>query len=481
MDTLLARVQALPYDFPPGTEAVHLRSVPRTKQEQVSSMAAGVTPICAQGVLELLDSFLKHKCSAGAAVEQSFYASMTCASLFTRLLCARPLAFWGHGDRYVLQEQAGGGRELKADRRGGFEEIGTDEQQRPLVLEDYLSYDEMQMAALISVAVPSLFVNSGDRGSKCLPGEAGSFQESGVIIGCVGARMVKEGRMESEHMLVTPRCTAALGYGPQQDASGERLSHWARFYRVEHLPSYEEATAAEDSGRFQRLEVKCQWCNIAQDKVWMDQGKEYCAKCMTWYYGSAPQGAPSRPSFLDGKIYKGRIRATVEPFLVYTSHLGITHEASAGRGAHVRVKGLGLGAWWVHPVQERLMKEVYAEVLAARELPGIEVLEFAFFPSPAVPVVSGSVQIRASSASLAEPVEAGMLLVTMYAWDGNAHPGNEWWAESGCGKYLGMTDDSAAASCSLITSLQHPAVNRERLCAAAAQVLRTDGTFGTLG
>ena len=54
----------------------------------------------------------------------------------------------------------------------------------------------------------------------------------------------------------------------------------------------------------------------------------------------------------------------------------------------------------------------------------------------------------------------------------NALPGNEWWAENGTGRYLTMSDDSAAASCSLITSLQHPAVNVERLSGEAAMLMR---------
>ena len=108
------------------------------------------------------------------------------------------------------------------------------------------------------------------------------------------------------------------------------------------------------------------------------------------------------------------------------------------------------------------MKEVCSEVMAERQLLGIDVLEFAFFPSKDVPAGSGRIEVRASSCGFAEPVRE-RLLVAMYAWDGNAYPGNEWWAESGSGKYLTMSDDSTAASCSLITSLQHPAVNVERL------------------
>merc|ERR1712217_295014 len=153
---------------------------------------------------------------------------------------------------------------------------------------------------------------------------------------------------------------------------------------------------------------------------------------------------------------------------------GEAHRAKRGHGAHVRVKGLGLGAWWVTPFQEDLMKQVYAEILAATELTGIDVLEFAFFPTMDVPVGRSGFEVIATKCSFAKPV-GDHLLVTMYAWDGNAYPGNEWWAENGDGRYLGMTDDSAAASCSLVTSLQHPVVNFERLCAAATKVVTRTG------
>ena len=103
-------------------------------------------------------------------------------------------------------------------------------------------------------------------------------------------------------------------------------------------------------------------------------------------------------------------------------------------------------------MQEVLMKEVYSEVMAERQLLGIVVLEFAFFPSEDVPAGSGRIEVRASSCSFAEPV-GEHLLVAMYAWDGNAYPGNEWWAENGTGRHLTRSDDSAAASDSSVISL----------------------------
>jgi hypothetical protein len=196
------------------------------------------------------------------------------------------------------------------------------------------------------------------------------------------------------------------------------------------------------------------------------------------YYCEEPSNPPDSPAYLDGYIYKRRIRATVEPFLAYASKVGKNHRAMQGHGAHVRVRGLGLGCWLADPVQEDLMMEVYKEVLAESELPGIDVLEFTYFNSKDLPA-SHTIEVKATMSSFAEPV-GELLLVAMYAWDGNSYPGNEWWAESGDGKYLGRSDDSAAASCSLITTLQNPAVNLERLCAAAAQKCSRDGVFSSM-
>ncbi|CAE7429344.1 MSH2 [Symbiodinium natans] len=203
-----------------------------------------------------------------------------------------------------------------------------------------------------------------------------------------------------------------------------------------------------------------------------DKCMEFFPKtCMTSYYGSPPSWPPDPARYLDKEIYQLRIRHSVFPFLACASELGARHrEGSRGqRGAHARVKGLGLGAWWVDPVQESLMYAVYETILQeGSNLQGIDVLDFSFFPTalPASVIAAGAargIEVIATQSGFAEPA-GGCLLVAMYAWDGNAYPGNEWWAESGSQRYLGMTDDSAAASCSLITSLQHPGINGERLC-----------------
>jgi len=423
MEELLRRQAALPYDFPPGTEAVQLSAF-QARRAEVEALSREVSPLVSPHLCQLLRSWLQAKRMLGSQSQQ-----------------------WG-----------------------GFEDIGTCKQGSPLLLQDYLSYDEMQISALISVAVPTLFINNGGRDSLCKPGDQGTYEDTGVLVACVGARMVLPGRMEAEHMVVTGETKTP---GPITEA-------WEEFYGL-RFGTLSDAQADKEERRFHRIGADCSWCKRRSQEAWTERTgwrkRTYCRTCMESYYGGAVSKPADMPKYLDKEIYQLRIRQTVRPFLLYASERGLRHRARAEGhplGAHARVKGLGLGAWWIDPIQEPLMYRVYERILREEPLEGIDVLDFSFFPS-AVPdsVVSAGaahgIQVIATQSGFAEPVH-GRLLVAMYAWDGNAHPGNEWWAESGGRNYLGMTDDSAAASCSLITSLQHPEINRERLCFAAASL-----------
>ena len=51
-----------------------------------------------------------------------------------------------------------------------------------------------------------------------------------------------------------------------------------------------------------------------------------------------------------------------------------------------------------------------------------------------------------------------MLIVAMFAWDGNSYIGNEFWSG-----YLHASGDPAAACCTFIPELLNPDVNYENL------------------
>ena len=61
--------------------------------------------------------------------------------------------------------------------------------------------------------------------------------------------------------------------------------------------------------------------------------------------------------------------------------------------------------------------------------------------------------------------EKNYLKVAMYAWDGNAFPGNEYW-----NGLLDASGDPAAASCSQIPQLQNPYINTHNIRASNVHI-----------
>tara|TARA_R110002050_G_scaffold16353_1_gene49640 strand:+ start:284 stop:541 length:258 start_codon:yes stop_codon:yes gene_type:complete len=76
-----------------------------------------------------------------------------------RLIEKRPLCFFGKGDRSLLRDGSTPGS-------NGWLAINTAQAEAPLTLRDYLSYDEMQISAMVSVMGKTYFINPGGRNNQ---------------------------------------------------------------------------------------------------------------------------------------------------------------------------------------------------------------------------------------------------------------------------------------------------------------------------
>jgi hypothetical protein len=380
-------------------------------QQKIVEHAKSAYPLIHDEVQSFITQFLHYKKSNGTNVEKALYKDMSVQQFTLRLLAQRPLMFMTGSDQYLL---AG-----KLQGQGGFEKIGTDLERAPLILKDYLSYDEMVVAALVGITVPTYFINNGARDNKGSKGPEGSYEKEGVYAGLVGARFEKPGYMEWQHMIITQQqTTAERGYGLNATHPG-LLALWSNLYG-EKFPTFTEARK-DNSGKYVPL---------------------------------------SHGSYFNKDVYKKRIRFVAEPFLV-DAH---KRAAAQNKKAYVHVVGLGLGEWKIDERQAQYMLDVYADIIHDNNLSSISDIDFSWFFTSAqkiAGVVDGgklkNITVHFSERNPADKLignDAGKLLVAMYAWDGNAYPGNEYWAGM-----LTASGDPAAACCSTIAELQNPKVN----------------------
>jgi len=112
------------------------------------------------------------------------------------------------------------------------------------------------------------------------------------------------------------------------------------------------------------------------------------------------------------------------------------------------------------------MLEVYGELILESDFKHISDIDFSWFPENSqcggkedgeiIQSTNGhQITIHFSKRDPAEKLDDdNKLLVALYAWDGNAFPGNEYWRGM-----LHASGDPAAASCTTIAELQNPYIN----------------------
>lgn len=352
-------------------------------------------------VSALAESFLQYKLKFGSKIEKQLYAFMSKEDFIARLMIKRPFVFMCSSDYFVLKDRTKG--------RGGFELIGSDKEKN-LHLADYLSYDEMEIAAMIGVSVPTHFINKGDSYNQGIIDLSDNYEKEGICLGLVGARLEREGYMEYQRLMVTPtQNTKENGYGPlpgkeeDDNVMTAKMRLFAKFYNVDYFPTYDEVSTLQDA-------------------------KIHYAKC--------------DEGFISEELYKHRIKINIENYL---------HDANARAGererqAYAQPYGWGLSAWIKDNVQRQWFIEAFLEVIENGYYPHISDVDFSFVmkyqkSSPGLqqfrkrdgevlnqvkvhfPALKGCRELCAKLTG----EHAGKLLINSYGWDGNSYCGNEYW------------------------------------------------------
>ncbi|XP_049881278.1 uncharacterized protein LOC126377533 isoform X2 [Pectinophora gossypiella] len=462
IEEIIRKSNEFPIPFPVDT--MRMKTLKERRPiDKLKKNVASTYPLIHERVLLLITHFLTYKREFGTSIEKALYKEMTVPEFIDRLLKKRAVVFMGPRDKYKLLT----GEEDK----DGWEAIGTLQQKPPLVLENCLSYDELKISSMVYVSGHTACINDGTRHNKAKVKED-DIETEAVIIGVIGPRFKRKFRMEYEDALITkPQNTVANGYGsnnpptptgskkkcPSPIVGEERRNWrkmWAEFYEV-HSYTYEELTSYVS----------------VQDKPEEARYTERYVK------------VPRSNHLFDNEVYYKRLTITCECALLEAE----ARAAEEGRDAFVNIIGAGLGVWKISPHQVDVYVLTFLEriraLLKKDHLNHVSDVNFAyiapssgilalftnatspegepisekkiFFESKRHPRGGINVQLenREPSAKLTGE-HAGKLLVMTYPWDGNAHPGNEFWIGS-----LDGSGDPAAACSTQVSELHNAHIN----------------------
>ncbi|KAI8906308.1 hypothetical protein EDD86DRAFT_210342 [Gorgonomyces haynaldii] len=368
------------------------------QQQQIVEHAQETRVILLDSVHQLAADYLLHKQHHGTPVEKSVYQGMTTKDFIARLIHKRPLVFCGPRDLTMLRNG------VRFQDPSIWQSVGTADEK--IKMEDYLTYEEMQVSALLGASCPTFFINTGSRRNCGIP--SATRNPFGISVGLVGARFERKGLMEDEHCVIErSRCTPENGYGVKGNI-------WASFYGLEYFPTFDQVKASDD------------------------------------YYPL------DLDSFFNIPVYKKRIGVTLTTLLLEAND----RAQSQDKQAVVYVVGFGLGVWrkrlaqfqWFLDALETSISENRLDHVSKIILRTMEDVEM-----PQKPINSFGKEI-AIEHDYKDPGDRELLenelFVLSYAWDSNSFPGNEYWMGS-----LDGSGDPAQVCCSTIGQLQNSYIN----------------------
>ncbi|KAM3958704.1 uncharacterized protein ACR2FA_007228 [Aphomia sociella] len=453
IEEIIKRSDKFPVEFP--IETVRLKQLKtRIPVEKLQENIRSTYPLLHERVLVLMANFLIYKKKYGSNIEKEFYSNMSVPELIDRILKKRAICFMSRRDIYKLRTG-----ELS---EGGWESIGTAEEKPPLVLADCLSYDELKLSALLYVSGRTACINDGARKNAGVVNED-NIETEAIIIGIIGPRFQRPDRVDCEDILITEEQNRPEnGYGAE--SSGEPATAkqmwrklWADFYQI---PS---VTYADLTRTVHPIE------EAASD--WRVITERYSRR-------------PCSSDVFDAAVYARRVALVADTVLLEAG----ARAASAGRAAFLNVVGAGLGVWRITSHQPDLYVLTFLEriqsLLSDGALDNVSDVNFSYIPDGGCVLssfkstsesggdpsttdkkiflksethprggISVQVQDREPSSSLCGE-HAGKLLVLTYAWDGNAHPGNEFWVGG-----LTTSGDPAAACSTQVAELHNAHIN----------------------
>jgi len=454
LEELVERTSKLPYRMKTkGNVLRKFKAESIAVHDIVARYAASTNAIMHPRAANLLKDFLEYKKEYGTEIEQQIMNdAYDVFGLLHRLLRLRPLVFNLAGDKYYLPD----GKTRGYGAGGpGFDSIGTEDEVAPLVMESLISYDEMELSALLGMSGPTHFIHSGATsktgvGERDEGGQKDPYERQGFCVGLVPPRFEKPSKMEFKHMLVMPdQNIPTNGYG--KDSRKNRLvpnpllQLWAKFYGVDHFPNMAEVLKDMKAG-----------------------GTRY----MKFPEGKLDGG------YFDTLVYAKRFEMIAEMFLGEAD----TRAKSVDAQAVCHIVPLQLGAWIWEEIETQIQVDAYSIVLRRMKFANIGEMHFSGFKvkqtqgGPSVSELADDggrcVQLFFAERNPADKLEdpkaredERWLLVCMYGWNSNSYPGNEYWENEF------ESSGAATACCSFLPELQNPDVNSEAIAGSQVHVV----------